>query len=1425
SRPRVWSEAFHSSGWGRTTDQTLSWLSANYAFGANLYDEHGLYYSIRASTWEHAAPDPHWRQPYWRYYDVLSDWVARMSYLMGQGTHVADVAVHYPVVSFLAGEAPGRKGPDYNLYMRLSRAIYDAAIDNDIIDDDSILAAPVEDGKLIATANTYQALVFGPETTIRRSVLEQAARLAESGGSVVFFGRLPSASTEAGRNDPRLVELIERILGELPAGTTPSGAVTRRFPSGGFAAFVPTETQALVRLISDHVDRDFTPLDGSRVFVAHRRIGDVNVYLVQNPSEGALDLEARCRVDGVAELWDPFSGEVRPVERFERMAPKRPSQLDPNKRTGGGTYVRQRLDGNTAYLLVVRPGQERSRAVPTRRLQPDGTERPLAADWMFSVMATRDNRWGEFRWPPSEQPVGLEVRSFRYGEEPSQPGTELGWHLPDYDDGAWAGARYSIGPYWLHLHPVPEEADVAASVLGNLDQLGPGTRIDLAGKSLTWRTVEFSKTIGLARPAPWGGHSGYPDGAIDQNFIELGEGRKLLFTRIRSPKDQRLGLRIELRNSKPRLWVDGVEQPVEGAVGNLPLQAGVNTVLLDLPDGGRGMLYVEAQPPSVASLADAARAEAGPDLGETSWIRIGDSGSGYVREVFHLEEVPEDAKIVMTAYTGYRLFVNGVKVEEEIGPWAKWTHPESIHVTPYLRRGKNVLAAWIQVHSGQHFHGVPGDLALALALKARLPGGEVFTLVSDGSWKGSIGEQAGWEEPGFDDGGWQPVKVLGRMGVPPWGTEPVANVGLVTEPRRKLAIDLPSPYLTCFDEVPEIIYDVKPPAAKRIGWYRFEAPPGLRGLRLRTDASVRVWVDGAPVTVSDGSAKVPEPPSGVSRVALRLEMEPGAYGGAAFPLPIGLEVGGGTIQPGKWADFAMPTYSGIGVYEQPVTLTAEEARRRTELDLGEVLVAAEVLVNGKPAGVRLARPFKFDLAGVVREGENTIEVRVANTIAPHYTVTNRVHNLGPTASGLIGPVILRQELPAEQWSAWAREEVSRLRRKLATSTAELEAAQREWEKMPRWTVLDPVELTSAGKSTLRKLPDGSVLALGVRPETDVYTLRFDTELTGIAGFRLEVLPHESLPQGGPGRAPSGNFLLNEFRIAAALPRQARFRGRVVRVQMVDRNEYLHLAEVQVFSNGENVALRGEARQSSTFSEGPARLATDDNTDGNWAGRSVCHTLKQDDPWWEVDLGSVAPIDRIVIWNRTDGNLQTRLSRFRVSLADEAGRTVWQRLLTEPPDPQVELYLSPMPVALRNPSASFSQAGFSFAGTIDADGSDQSAWGVTPQVGQRQTAVFETARSVGFQGGTTLTVNLTQSAGAGNTIGRFRISATTMKPPLYDVPPPVAKILAAGPGQRRRDDQATLAAFYRSIAPQLQPIRDRLARLETELEESETEREQ
>lgn len=980
-RPRVWSEAFHSSGWGRTTEQTLVWLSANYAFGANLYDEHGLYYSTRSSTWEHAAPDPHWRQPYWCYYKTLSDWVARMSYLMSQGTHVVDVAVHYPVVSLLAGEPPGTKSPDYNLFMKLSRTLYNAAIDNDIADDDSILAGSVNNGTLHMGGNDYRALVFGPESTIRRTVLEKARQLAESGGTVIFFDRLPSATSEGGRSDPKLTELFKHILGVSSADKAGQQTVTKTFPGGGFAAFVPANFNELPELISNHIERDFVPTNGS-VFVNHRRIGDMHVYLVQNTEDEPVDLKARCRVDGVPELWDGFTGEVRPVDRFNK--------------DNGSVLIEQRLEGNVAYLIVFRPGDSRSKQNSLKRAKP--VRKSLPSDWIFSVIPTRNNRWGEFRWPPSDEFIGPEVRSFRYAEEKSGHGEQLGWHKPEHNDKDWQVCRYSIGPYWLFLGPLPEGTELVKSALRSQESIDAGRKVTVGSKTLSWQTVEFSKKIGLAKPAPWGGHSGYPDGAIDQNFINLPKGRKLLFTRIRSPKTQRLGLRVELRNSRPRLWVNGREQPFENAVGNLPLREGLNNVLLELPDGGRGMLFVQRQAPSVKSMEDAARGIVMPDLHETSWIWVGNTTAAYVRKSFNLQRVPTEARIVVTADNGYRLFVNGVKVEEEIGPWARWQHPESINITNLLRAGENVIAAWVQ--------DLGAERGFALAMKARQSDGTEFELVTDGSWKGYELEQEGWEQVDFDGSRWQEVKVLGRMGMAPWGSVPVENVGMVTEPRRKLAIDLPSPYLECFNEVSDIVYDIKPQATKRVGWYRFTAPPGLRQLSLNTRAGARVWVDGVPAEVQDGTACVPKAPSGVSTVAIRLEMEPGAYGGAAFMLPIGLAIEGGTIQAGEWTKFGLPTYSGIGVYSQKVEFTADELNRQIVLDLGQVLVAAEVLVDGRSVGIRLARPFKFDLTRFVTEGENRIEVRVANTIAPHYTVTNQAHNLGPTASGLIGPVIL-----------------------------------------------------------------------------------------------------------------------------------------------------------------------------------------------------------------------------------------------------------------------------------------------------------------------------------------------------------------------------------------------------------------------------------
>lgn len=97
--------------------------------------------------------------------------------------------------------------------------------------------------------------------------------------------------------------------------------------------------------------------------------------------------------------------------------------------------------------------------------------------------------------------------------------------------------------------------------------------------------------------------------------------------------------------------------------------------------------------------------------------------------------------------------------------------------------------------------------------------------------------------------------------------------------------------------------------------------------------------------------------------------------------------------------------------------------------------------------------------------------------------------------------------------------------------------QAAWEasvaRTPVWTVLDPKEMKSAGGAVLTKQPDLSILASGKNPSPETYTITADTKLTGITGIRLEVLADPSLPAKGPGRAPNGNLVLNEFKVEFA----------------------------------------------------------------------------------------------------------------------------------------------------------------------------------------------------------------------------------------------------------------------------------------------------
>ncbi len=87
-----------------------------------------------------------------------------------------------------------------------------------------------------------------------------------------------------------------------------------------------------------------------------------------------------------------------------------------------------------------------------------------------------------------------------------------------------------------------------------------------------------------------------------------------------------------------------------------------------------------------------------------------------------------------------------------------------------------------------------------------------------------------------------------------------------------------------------------------------------------------------------------------------------------------------------------------------------------------------------------------------------------------------------------------------------------------------------------WRVLPPLKFASEKNATMARLDDDSILVSGDRPTRDVYAVEYDSDLSDITAFRLEVMADPRLPYHGPGRGSGigdGDFMLNELIVTAA----------------------------------------------------------------------------------------------------------------------------------------------------------------------------------------------------------------------------------------------------------------------------------------------------
>ena len=301
----------------------------------------------------------------------FNDYVARLSYLLRSGRHVADVAVLYPIAALQAcyrfssqeiPEDPKRddagvkalyklQGPAWKWaylggivppeidYMDIGESLYRGLrIDYTYLHPQVLNDRCVVSGNRLILNNQhnreeYRVLIVPGGDTISLAAAEKIRDFYRNGGTVIATSRLPFRSAEFG-HDKEVQQVISDMFGlttaDLVNGKVPvdERAGYRRNHSGaGLAFFVPNpETSRLKTLLEQVVpvkdvdirepmwpQKSGSDYDGALTYI-HKVKGGRDVYFFANSSERQVDTDVVLRGEKNLVLWDPLTGTQKKVQ-------------------------------------------------------------------------------------------------------------------------------------------------------------------------------------------------------------------------------------------------------------------------------------------------------------------------------------------------------------------------------------------------------------------------------------------------------------------------------------------------------------------------------------------------------------------------------------------------------------------------------------------------------------------------------------------------------------------------------------------------------------------------------------------------------------------------------------------------------------------------------------------------------------------------------------------------------------------------------------------------------------------------------------------------------------------------------------------------------------------------------------------------------
>jgi len=314
------------------------------AMGVNLFTHHLVPYSMRGRRKRDYGLNFHWSQPWWRYNRLIEDYLARLSYILSQGSRVIEVLVIHPIVGAWCSYTPINESEVKRLdglFRKLLEKLVELGVDFEL-GDELLLAkyANITDSGFKVGRQIYRVVLVPSTPCILNSTLNLLEKYVSKGGRVVFIE--PTPNLIDGYSNEKLIHLIEKSIRYRIEDLT----------------------------LEDLLDKPIIRLEskGIRKILYHMRKLDnqLMLFIINTSREEKFRVKIGIRGEWYVEEWDPFTGEIREMGATLKEET---------------TWLDTSLYPVDSHLFILKPGKP----VPPQP-KPDFTEERVHGPWRLKLL-------------------------------------------------------------------------------------------------------------------------------------------------------------------------------------------------------------------------------------------------------------------------------------------------------------------------------------------------------------------------------------------------------------------------------------------------------------------------------------------------------------------------------------------------------------------------------------------------------------------------------------------------------------------------------------------------------------------------------------------------------------------------------------------------------------------------------------------------------------------------------------------------------------------------------------------------------------------------------------------------------------------------------------------------------------------------------